>query len=570
VTFILDEDDREAVVDLELEDSPTRMVASRLAKGGSIQLTITPTPRKNRTPLLEAVEALRQFYKEQSIDSLNSLHRQTEDGSEGSLEIGTRLGAFIGRFNQDMDSSELEDDESFTEETSNLLADLITVSVDAAIIAKVEAIADWFLRVDPGNATKDRLWRRSPDCLLFTDEDRTLQSAYTLDEHIVANPPSALANLLALAGIDLKRLWTVAATSQLGSRSTILLAGNQKLEVKFCEAWKQSQLTVHLDMDALTLNVLIKEDNQLITVFDERSAGLRMFVALQSFISAHGSTRPPILLIDEAETHLHVDAQADLVNTFMIQTQAAKIIYTTHSPGCLPPDLGTGIRAVLPDRSNAEVSAIYNSFWNGAAGYSPLMLAMGAGAAAFSPARFVVLAEGASEMLVLPSLIRAATGVESLGYQVAPGLSETPTHIFPELELEGARVAFLVDDDDGGKELKKRLAEGGVPGHLIVQLGAITLENLLDKELYRSTIERLLLATMDKSDMPELPTLEDNAVSWPAQMREWSRNHDVKLPSKIAVANRIVESASVVPSQAGRKVLADLHQQLQVALKLAK
>ncbi|MGI8406000.1 MAG: hypothetical protein ACR2OE_14775 [Thermomicrobiales bacterium] len=112
--------------------------------------------------------------------------------------------------------------------------------------------------------------------------------------------------------------------------------------------------------------------------------------------------------------------------------------------------------------------------------------------------------------------------------------------------------------------------KGGVPGHLIVQLGAITLENLLDKELYRSTIERLLLETMDKSDMPELPTLEDNAVSWPAQMREWSRNHDVKLPSKIAVANRIVESASVVPSQAGRKVLADLHQQLQVALKLAK
>lgn len=77
------------------------------------------------------------------------------------------------------------------------------------------------------------------------------------------------------------------------------------------------------------------------------------------------------------------------------------------------------------------------------------MLAMGAGAAAFSAARKVVLAEGATEMLLLPSLVKKAVGLDDLDYQVAPGLSEVPVTMYPELDLVGARVAFLVDGDAG-------------------------------------------------------------------------------------------------------------------------
>ncbi|WP_346077838.1 hypothetical protein [Gordonia cholesterolivorans] len=103
------------------------------------------------------------------------------------------------------------------------------------------------------------------------------------------------------------------------------------------------------------------------------------------------------------------------------------------------------------------------------------MLAMGAGAAAFSSARKVVLAEGATEMLILPSLIKKAIGAEDLDYQVAPGLSEVPVSMYPELDLEGARVAFLVDGDDGGKELREALVDADVPEDRIITLGALTL-----------------------------------------------------------------------------------------------
>ena len=98
-----------------------------------------------------------------------------------------------------------------------------------------------------------------------------------------------------------------------------------------------------------------------------------------------------------------------------------------------------------------------------------MMLAMGAGAAAFSAARKVVLAEGATEMLMLPSLIKKAIRAEDLDYQVAPGLSEVPVSMYPELDLEGARVAFLVDGDDGGSELRDALIEAGVPEEMCIR-----------------------------------------------------------------------------------------------------
>ncbi len=134
-----------------------------------------------------------------------------------------------------------------------------------------------------------------------------------------------------------------------------------------------------LKTEGAVLAIRIRQNGTRITQFDERSAGLKMFVALVAFLEVRGYTTPPVLLIDEAETHLHIDAQADLVNTFMTQRQAAKIIYTTHSPACLPPDLGSNIRAVVPDPDHEYRSLIRGSFWDGAAGFSPLMLAMGAG-----------------------------------------------------------------------------------------------------------------------------------------------------------------------------------------------
>jgi hypothetical protein len=50
--------------------------------------------------------------------------------------------------------------------------------------------------------------------------------------------------------------------------------------------------------------------------------------------------------------------------------------------------------------------------------------------------------------------------------------------------LEGAKVAYILDGDTGGKELKKGLIRAGVPEDLIVSIGVSGVENLLERAAY--------------------------------------------------------------------------------------
>jgi predicted ATP-dependent endonuclease of OLD family len=421
---------------------------------------------------------------------------------------------------------------------------------------------------DPAPLVAELLYQRTPDILLFSDHDRNLASTYELSEEVVSDPPAALQSLTRMAELSLPALWETLQNGDEGERETLILQANEVLKVKFAATWKQSQITVHLKIEDSVLSVRILQGGKRITQFHERSAGLKMFVAVIAFLAARGTSVPPVLLIDEAETHLHIDAQADLVNTFMTQRQAAKIIYTTHSPACLPPDLGSNIRAVLPDKDHGDRSKIEASFWHSAAGYSPLMLALGAGAAAFSSARFVVLSEGPSEMLLLPSLIRHAVGVDDLDYQVAPGLSEVPSALYPELDLEGARVAYLLDGDEGGMSRRSALIEGGVPENRIVVLDALTLENLMAPEAYKSAVGLLLEECNPSKDIPPLPSLPDaKAETWPKVFAQWALENQLKLPGKRVVASRIVEEGLAMPSQEGKRALVRAHEDIMHVLR---
>ena len=175
---------------------------------------------------------------------------------------------------------------------------------------------------------------------------------------------------------------------------------------------------------------------------DQRSDGLRQFVALRAYVALEEATVKPVLLIDEAETHLHYDAQADLVQVLEEQDDVAKVVYTTHSAGCLPRDLGTGIRAIVPtyresdgERSQTDDSEVVNRFWTHGRGFSPILIAMGASVLAFASTRKAVIAEGMSDAMLLPTLIREATGADHLEYQVAPTLLKHPPRTLPTWTL---------------------------------------------------------------------------------------------------------------------------------------
>ena len=576
VQYLLEGNDAEVVANLQLQDPPTSIWLSRTATGATEPtVTVLPAPTKAVAPLVGAIGALRKLAVPKTYATLDYVApTPSDDGEVPAVDdervslratVEERLSGFL---DEAQPGDEVEAASNYAPDLRNSIEALQRYAVADDLLGVLRSILEWIDREDPAPAVARALYEATPNIAFFSEADRSLASTYTLSDELLAAVPAALNNVAVMAELDLRALWQAMGSGDEGERETLIDAANQVLATKFAAAWKQSNITVWLKTEAATLFIRIKQDGKRITQFSERSAGLQMFVALVAFLAVRDETDPPILLIDEAETHLHIDAQADLVNTFMTQRQAAKIIYTTHSPACLPPDLGANIRAVVPDAANESRSIIEGSFWHGAAGFSPLMLAMGAGAAAFSAARFVVLAEGASEMLMLPSLIKTAVGVPDLGYQVAPGLSEVPTEMYPELDLEGARVVFLVDDDQGGRDRRAALIAGGVPEARIKGLGALTLENLLDPDLYTETIRLLLAECNPGRQVPDLPALPDpTAEVWPKELDRWAEAHSLKMPGKRVLASRLVEEGRARPSEYGTPILVALHGELESLLK---
>ena len=117
---------------------------------------------------------------------------------------------------------------------------------------------------------------------------------------------------------------------------------NENLKRQY-SSWSQSKVYPSLLLDKDSLSIKIKLPNKTFIGIEYRSDGFKQYIALKAFLHSK-SFDMPVLLIDEAEIHLHYAAQADLIKEFEEQDYVNSIIYTTHSAGCLPSDLGSGIR----------------------------------------------------------------------------------------------------------------------------------------------------------------------------------------------------------------------------------
>src|SRR6478752_2666220 len=309
-----------------------------------------------------------------------------------------------------------------------------------------------------------------PQFIPFTDLARELGSVYDLGTEEQPSEGAAIHNFLALAETSWAEMLSFMQGGDPGRTEAYEERVNHLLKQRAALVWEASELRVKVRIDGTTLTLLLSMQAHDYITFENHSDGLRQFIALRAFLARVGTKIPPIILIDEAETHLHYDAQADLVGVFEEQDDASQIIYTTHSAGCLPRDIGLGIRAIVPEleeKENGEKepgdhSHVINKFWTDGRGYSPLLLAMGAGALAFSATQKAVITEGMSDALLLPTLIREATGKERLPYQAVPSFAEASSQQIRDLDLIASRIAFLADGDEGGKEHVEQLIDNGV------------------------------------------------------------------------------------------------------------
>jgi hypothetical protein len=398
-------------------------------------------------------------------------------------------------------------------------------------------------------ATRAVLLARMPKFLMFNETNRLLASSYDLGGLTAPARPNALQppspawlNLAAMLDLDLPKLAAEIKSKNHGAVQTTLDRARQRSIDALHNAWTQqgSKFEIGLIPDGLNLNITVRDEaagNYF--KFEQRSDGVRTFVALRAFLAReHAGKTKPVLLVDEAERNLHYDAQADLIRVFEAQADAAQVIYTTHSVGCLPEDLGRGVRVIRPTEGSR--SEVQNHWSSEQSGVSPLVAAMGGVTVPLSPARFIVVCEGTTDALLYPSLLRAATDQRPLGYQMVGGLSTTKQRDLPSLLLEAPLVAFLTDGDPSGKKIGKHLRQQGIAEAQIHHLpDTLTLEDLVDAELFAEAVNRVLASWSQTTETVSAAGLPA-AGRWKAIERWCAAEGITRRPTKETVAEEII------------------------------
>jgi len=399
---------------------------------------------------------------------------------------------------------------------------------------------------EPSPASRaDALIPRMPPFVEFTQPYRVLKSAYNLDDE-TDRADVALKALSDAAELDLSQLRSMISSDEALAMS-LLSDASERLTDRLREHWKQvDDIDVRLAHQGPVLQVFVRTDKRDFFLLQSRSDGLRAFVALMAFSNFQSQGVKPILLVDEAEAHLHYDAQADLVRVFERQSAAANVIFTTHSVGCIPQDLGRGVRVVEPT-DEANRSTIRNSWWDSGRGLKPLVFAMGATALGLIPTRFAVFAEGPSDPMLMPTLLRQAIERETLPYQILPGLAEATEDELRDMASDTPHVAFLVDGDPSGSSISKRIIKLGISPDRIVSIGLdedghpLVLEDLILPNLYVDAVNEEITSWKEGVsliDVASIPAFQrPNAVD--AHLRAAGRKESL---SKTQVASELIQN----------------------------
>ncbi|WP_019498537.1 toprim domain-containing protein [Pseudanabaena sp. PCC 6802] len=199
---------------------------------------------------------------------------------------------------------------------------------------------------------------------------------------------------------------------------------------------------------------------------------------------------------------------------------------------------------------------------------------MGASSLAFIPLRKAIIVEGATDMLLLPTIFRQVSQRTSLGFQIAPGLSVAPKSILSLLENEAPSVVFLTDNDAAGKELAKQLKEAGIEESRILHLPGVegtVLEDCINKELYLEAINNEFLNWNQNPPIMSLKDLPD--INRPKALSKWCKANSIKPPDKKVIAYRLLDFATgeqpkiLIPSDM-KEAFKELHEKITHELSL--
>lgn len=549
-TFLLNETDREILREKVPEACEVRWYRIWQDKSGKILSKTIPNVSWPGTAAERTCKSLEKLRKLKWMDSTPEEIAEQIDHIQSLLaESGT---------SRTYDESELGELDYLRSELLRAIEDDSPATLHKVCSNIADMIADES-RQRPQDAALDLLHSRLPDVLAFSESDRTVRTDYELQD-----PNSwtdGLRNLARLANLDLNELARVSSEGRPELREDLLREANNHLERIFADRWSQAKLSIRLGVQGTRLEIFVASDGGKLYRLEDRSDGLRTYLALIAFLDMKELAIAPILVFDEAENHLHWDAQADLIRVLYEQEIASQVIYSTHSPGCLPHDLGHGVRAIVP--TEPDRSTIRNWVWENDAGFRPLLVHMGASTAALTPHRFAVATEGVADFILLPSLLRAATNADSLPYQIVPGLAQLSRDGLRSLDSESDAMVYLTDGDAGGMQLAKQLRQESIPKEQLFSLPkGVVLEDLI----YGPTLSDAVQEELRRSGQLASKSLKLPNSGRSAYLKEWYSKAGVKPPSKRAIASRVLELTARQPELNYRPLLAEKYRSRLIKL----
>jgi hypothetical protein len=171
-------------------------------------------------------------------------------------------------------------------------------------------------------------------------------------------------------------------------------------------------------------------------------------------------------------------------------------------------------------------------------------MAMGASSLVFVTMRPAVIAEGGSDLVLLPTLFREAIGASSLGFAIVPGAATTPPERIAGLDLQGVGTVWVLDADDSGRTRRKQLIEDSkIPEErvlLLIDDGEIEIEDLIAPDTYATAVQNYLtdINSAEEFTANELPS---KTCGRPEAVEAWCEARQITPPSKIVVANKIID-----------------------------
>ncbi|WP_323792203.1 hypothetical protein [Nocardioides sp.] len=298
--YELEAEDLALIADLDFNEMPTLFVLER-RKDGSPAFGFTPWPKRNPKPF-DAARA-----------RLASTRRRLDDQFTALLDLEDEDEGTASDWCATADAALAAPDDAWSSDTIDAVKHLVewleeVPSTGRGRNPRDSKTADYLRAVmeiastdHPRDTGRKRLRKRVPKFILFNEADRELSTVHSLAEEAARNNlQPALANLLKVADIDVHTLWDFIAISDGSNQESYIETANENLQEFYSQAWNQAKVAVRIKVDARRLEVRLKELGRKgsVTDIEERSDGLRTFIALSAFLAAQHLTVPPILLID--------------------------------------------------------------------------------------------------------------------------------------------------------------------------------------------------------------------------------------------------------------------------------